>query len=1017
MVRGTGSSGLGAVIQRSKEERSGFALAVSQLASTDGKPTHLGELSINSDELLPPTLTANLRYSETFSASGLARAANEAERRRGAVGFSFYDVKLRHRELMRKRAAMSQGPRSEGEVAEDDGGEAGGGTAGGAVLETLNVQLERAERELAQKRLTQPPPRRLWYLLMLWCIGGYAGLHRIALGSRRVASAQVLSGILGIALVVLSDTLLHPRKIDAATYPFQEAYIVGGISYGFAGVSFLMWARDGYLLLRLRLRPKGHAALPRLGADGPAGRRQNQGGGGGAAASKRKRGGGESRAPRYSSLAQPEYRRLMLYWLFLGYPLSAHRWKLCHDSHASFQCSLNAIFLALYIVSDATVGTLATAYALVVGLGCALLAVPLVVWLRDLAQLLRGRLGPRKAAAPEWWLLLACTTLLGAFGGHRFLLRRRKSAWLFVMLTVLGGVLAIDAITGTSWSLVVASFDRGQAAAAAVRAKTRSVQGYAVPPPMPPSPVQTALESEEDDGGIGLRELGVRASEGLIGCSALLVMLVALGRDLNWLLHGKLVHQRESELYYNTIIAWVLGGIFGAHRWVASKSSWRIFIVLDVYAVVLLCVAEIYFKENLGDPTTDPSRFSVRSQYVTEAFAGLFMAAAFALWLSDVPSVLRGSLPYRKEQTLFWTALVGWLSPTGLLFGFHFWQFGRPLDWQLHSSLTTIGVLCGISARQFAEQGYPNLTYVTTLAAGFTCFGINVCRWLLDGFDLRLGGLLHRQLHDSVFRKLRLVWLLTGLLYSGHQWTRPEGATGLGYRIATFQTVLLHIFGVVLVLTAMVTVRPNGEDGARAAFGTLQLISIGCLGLLLVLWLRDGLRLALRRVDLRGERIEVLEEDESAASAAAGGAAGAVGGSDSWAEQLAAIRDEQEGVARPLTPPPTWRVFRTHLGTNYYFDPATEMVHYLANEGKGNYAVDPIYDVTVVYDSLAELEEQLERRGHPSYGERDERLTGAVSTPQGKAGASSTSSLNTGDILAAARSCRKRAAALAEQQV
>ena len=158
------------------------------------------------------------------------------------------------------------------------------------------MQLERAERELAQS-VTQPPPRRFWYLLMLWCIGGYAGLHRIALGSRRVASAQVLSAMLGIALVVLSDTLLHPRKIDAATYPFQEAYIVGGISYGFAGVSFLMWARDGYLLLRLRLRPKGHAALPRLDADGPAGRQQNQGGGGGAAASKRKRGGGESRAP------------------------------------------------------------------------------------------------------------------------------------------------------------------------------------------------------------------------------------------------------------------------------------------------------------------------------------------------------------------------------------------------------------------------------------------------------------------------------------------------------------------------------------------------------------------------------------------------------------------------------------------------------------------------------------------------------------------------------------------------
>ena len=108
MVRGTGSSGLGAVIQRSKEERSGFALAVSQLASTDGKPTHLGELSIASDELLPPTLTANLRYSETFSASGLARAASEAERRRGAVGFSLDDVKLRHRELSASDSHVSR---------------------------------------------------------------------------------------------------------------------------------------------------------------------------------------------------------------------------------------------------------------------------------------------------------------------------------------------------------------------------------------------------------------------------------------------------------------------------------------------------------------------------------------------------------------------------------------------------------------------------------------------------------------------------------------------------------------------------------------------------------------------------------------------------------------------------------------------------------------------------------------------------------------------------------------------
>ena len=55
---------------------------------------------------------------------------------------------------------------------------------------------------------------------------------------------------------------------------------------------------------------------------------------------------------------------------------------------------------------------------------------------RDLAQLLRGRLGPRSAAAPEFWLLLLCTTLLGALGAHHALLGRVRSAPLFPLLTV-----------------------------------------------------------------------------------------------------------------------------------------------------------------------------------------------------------------------------------------------------------------------------------------------------------------------------------------------------------------------------------------------------------------------------------------------------------------------------------------------------------------------------------------------------------------------------------------------------
>ena len=94
------------------------------------------------------------------------------------------------------------------------------------------------------------------------------------------------------------------------------------------------------------------------------------------------------------------------------------------------------------------------------------------------------------------------------------------------------------------------------------------------------------------------------------------------------------------------------------------------------------------------------------------------------------PLFLSGRLPYRKEFGLLWTALVSWLLPTGMLFGFHFWQFGRPYDWQLYSSLTTVGVLCGIAARQFAAHGYDRLTYTLTLAAAITCFGINVARFV-----------------------------------------------------------------------------------------------------------------------------------------------------------------------------------------------------------------------------------------------------------------------------------------------
>lgn len=62
----------------------------------------------------------------------------------------------------------------------------------------------------------------------------------------------------------------------------------------------------------------------------------------------------------------------------------------------------------------------------------------------------------------------------------------------------------------------------------------------------------------------------------------------------------------------------------------------------------------------------------------------------------------------------------------------------------------------------------------------------------------------------------------------------------------------------------------------------------------------------------------------------------------------------------PIEPPPTWKVFRTALGSKYYFDPATEFVHYLSANGRGNYAVDPIHNRTFVYDSLADLEVKVD---------------------------------------------------------
>ncbi len=309
---------------------------------------------------------------------------------------------------------------------------------------------------------------------------------------------------------------------------------------------------------------------------------------------------------------------------------------------------------------------------------------------------------------------------------------------------------------------------------------------------------------------------------------------------------------------------------------------------------------------------------------------------------------------------------------------------GHPYDWHLYMSLTTIGILSGVTARQFAQHGNEETTYLLTLIAGLTCFGINGLRWLLDYGDMRRGSLLQRQLDDAEFARVKRLWCWCGFLTSAHQWH-------LGYKAPTITTLILHIFGILLTLTAQITIAmaPSWENGAINAFDALRATSITMLLLLLLLWLKDGLLLFTNRVDLRGETVVVNEVDEDDG----GGAEG----------DLADIDDaDADGEFKPIKPPPTWRHFRTHLGTSYYYDPATEMIHYLSRTGQGNYVVDPVYNCTLTYDSLIDLQEKMRNRGLPGYGIKEEEVD------QAKAGADAGRSATRRQALERARRAAQR---------
>ena len=65
-------------------------------------------------------------------------------------------------------------------------------------------------------------------------------------------------------------------------------------------------------------------------------------------------------------------------------------------------------------------------------------------------------------------------------------------------------------------------------------------------------------------------------------------------------------------------------------------------------------------------------------------------------------------------------------------------------------------------------------------------------------------------------------------------------------------------------------------------------------------------------------------------------------------------------------PLPRWLRFKTHGGTDYFYDPTNEMVHYLAGgASKQNYAVDPVNNRTYIYDSFEHLQAQMEQAAMP----------------------------------------------------
>lgn len=293
-------------------------------------------------------------------------------------------------------------------------------------------------------------------------------------------------------------------------------------------------------------------------------------------------------------------------------------------------------------------------------------------------------------------------------------------------------------------------------------------------------------------------------------------------------------------------------------------------------------------------------------------------------------------------------------------------QFGHPHDWGLYSSLSSVTILGAIANRQFATLGYETTTAALMVVGGVSLLSANALRFSYDGLDMRMGSVLSKTLHPSVMLRARALYLSTGLLASGHHWF-------LGWRVPTILSLWNLTVGLIWLITGQVCYR-GGLSAARAVLTASTSVAFAAV---LGLWLRDGISLFMGWVNLSGERLEVVNDGETVFGEEP----------DVPPDASRAKDDEEDGRLRPLK---RWRCFKTHGGTDYFFDPANEMIHYLGATGSGNYAVDPRRNHTFVYETyegLAAQIAQLERERGASAVEA-EAIAARSAAPEQAAGRS-----------------------------